>query len=210
MNRLNYFNSYSSKDDNHEDQLTRAYLVLLKHSSHTFFSFLEYCRCKQIISDSEKPISFLEILEDSWEIETQKGNPEIKTNYLLSILITDSNPENKISVQSSDRNARYDGVLTFGDKITMIIENKPRSGNVWFEQLNPSRQNLADGTMIYSNPIILEWKEIIKHLNQLLNLQTISGGEKLLIEDFLYFIDDNFAYLNPFDSFHQCKGNIEG
>ena len=209
MNRLNYFNSYSSKDDNHEDQLTRAYLVLLKHSSHTFFSFLEYCRCKQIISDSEKPISFLEILEDSWEIETQKGNPEIKTNYLLSILITDSNPENKISVQSSDRNARYDGVLTFGDKITMIIENKPRSGNVWFEQLNPSRQNLADGTMIYSNPIILEWKEIIKHLNQLLNLQTISGGEKLLIEEFLYFIDDNFAYLNPFDSFHQCKGNKE-
>jgi hypothetical protein len=210
MNRLNYFNSYSSKDENHEDQLTRAYLVLLKHSSHTFFAFMEYCRSKQIISDTEKPISFLEFLEDGWEIETQKGNPIINTRYLLSILITDSQiPENKISVQSSERNARYDGVLTFGDKLTMVVENKPRSGNVWFEQLNPSRQNLAEETVIYSTPIILEWKEIIKQLSLLLNLQTISGNEKLMIEDFLYYIDDKFAYLNPFDSFHQCKGNVE-
>jgi hypothetical protein len=91
----------------------------------------------------------------------------------------------------------------------MVIENKPRSGNVWFGQLNPSRQNLADDTIVYSNPIFLEWKEIIKQLNHLLTVPTISGYEKIMIEDFLSYIDECFPFLNPYDSFHQCKGNTE-
>jgi hypothetical protein len=75
--------------------------------------------------------------------------------------------------------------------------------------LNPSRQNLDDGTEVYSNPIILEWKEIIKQLNHLLSVPTISGYEKIMIEDFLSYVDESFPFLNPYDSFHQCKGNTE-
>jgi hypothetical protein len=91
----------------------------------------------------------------------------------------------------------------------MVIENKPRSGNVWFGQLNPSRQNLADDTIVYSNPTVLEWKEIIKQLSHLLTVPTISGYEKIMIEDFLSYTDENFPFLNPYDSFHQCKRNPE-
>jgi hypothetical protein len=210
MDRLNYFNPYQSKGGYHEDQLTRAYLVLLKHSSHAFFTFIEYVRSKHTPTSTEKPISILDFVESGWEIETQKGNPEINTNYLLSILITDAQvTSSNEAIQSSERNARYDGIITFGNNLTFVIENKPRSGNVWFGQLNPSRQNLADDAVVYLNPSLLEWKEIIKQLNHLLTVQTISGYEKIMIEDFLSFIDENFPFLNPYDSFHQCKGNIE-
>ena len=210
MNRLNYFNPYDSKAGSHEDQLTRAYLVLLKHSSHAFFTFVEYARSKHTTSGKEKPISIIDFLEQGWDFETQKGNPVINTNYLLSILITDSQIATTGSgVESSERNARYDGLITFGTNLTMVIENKPRSGNVWFGQLNPSRQNLADETKLYSNPIILEWKEIIKQLNHLLSVPTISGYERIMIEDFLSYVDESFPFLNPYDSFHQCKGNTE-
>jgi len=210
MNRLNYFNPYDSKAGSHEDQLTRAYLVLLKHSSHAFFTFIEYARSKHKTSGKEKPFTIIDLLEHGWDIETQKGNPAINTDYLLSILITDSQIATAdSSVQSSERNARYDGIITFGNNLTMVIENKPRSGNVWFGQLNPSLQNLDDGTKVYSNPIILEWKEIIKQLNHLLSVSTISGYEKIMIEDFLSYVDESFPFLNPYDSFHQCKGNTE-
>ncbi len=210
MDRLNYFNPYQSKTGEHEDQLTRAYLVLLKHSGHAFFSFFEYCRSRHKTSGNEEPISIIDYLEHGWEIETQKGNPEINTKYLLSILITDSQIEIAgSSVQSSERNARYDGIITFGSNLTMVIENKPRSGNVWFDQLNPTKQNLADDIMVYSNPTVLEWKGIIKQLNHLLSVPTIAGYEKIMIEDFLSFVDESFPHLNPFDSFHQCKGNTE-
>ena len=91
----------------------------------------------------------------------------------------------------------------------MASENKPRSENVWFEQMNPSRQNLAKNTKIYSNFIVLEWKEIIKQLNSLLETAKVSGSEKMLIEDFFAFVDENKPLLNPYDGFHQCKGNAK-
>ena len=210
MDRLNYFNPYDSKASSHEDQLTRAYLVLLKHSGHALFTFIDYARCNQTTSGDEKPISIIDLLDQDWDFETQKGNPVIDTNCLLSVLITDAQLTTADSnVKPSERNARYDGVITFGKSLTIIVENKPRSSNVWFGQLNPSRQNLADDTAVYRHPIVLEWNEIIRQLNHLLHLPTISGYEKIMIEDFLSFVDDSFPFLNPFDSLHQCKRNPE-
>ncbi len=210
MNRLNYFNPYDSKAGSHEDQLTRAYLVLLKHSSHALFTFIDYARSNQKTSGDEKPISLIDLLDQDWGFETQKGNPVIDTNCLLSVLITDAQLTTADSnVKPSERNARYDGVITFGKSLTIIVENKPRSSKVWFGQLNPSRQNLAEDTAVYRHPIVLEWKEIIKQLNHLLHLPTISGYEKIMIDDFRSFVDDSFPFLNPFDSLHQCKRNPE-
>jgi len=205
MKRMNYFNPYDSKESKHEDQLTRAYMVLLKHSSHAFFTFFEYCRDKLEPENSRPSLSILDYIENDWIIETQKNNPIIDSDYLLSVLITDESIKNNISIDSCDRNARYDGIITFGNKLTMIIENKPISNNVWFAQLNPSKQNLSEDITIYRNPIILEWKEIIKHLNSLQSISTISGYEKMMINDFLSFIDENFTFLNPYDNFSLCK-----
>lgn len=209
MNRLNYFHQYQSIDGSHENQLTRAYLVLLKYSSNVFLSFFEYCRQKHEITGNEKELTILENLGSGWEVDTQKENPVIFTNYLLSVLITDSHIVMKDSeIAPSSRRARYDGIVTLGDSLTIVIENKPSSGNVWYEQLNPARENLAEHTLVYSKPSILEWKEIIKHLNQILIHEAVSGAEKLLIEDFLEFVDANFPYLNPYEKLQQCKGNI--
>ena len=209
MDHLNIFNPYQIPG-HHENQLTRAYLVLLKLSSHALFTFMEYCRESHKTLDDEKPISTNEFLEQGWKFETQRGNPEINSDYLVSVLITDSQIKTtEASIQSSERNAIYDGIITFGNNLTVVIENKPRSDNVWFEQLNPSRQNLADYTIVYSAPIVLEWKKIVTQLSHLLSLPTMAGNERMMIEDFLSFVDENFPYLNPFDSFQQCKGNHE-
>ncbi len=212
MERLNYFNPYQSKAGHYEDQLTRAYLVLLKHSFHSFVAFYDYCKSKQTIdlTKSEKEFQLIDFLEDGWDFQTQKGNPLIETNWLLSVLITDKAIKASTeTVQSSERNARYDGLINFGKNLTIIIENKPRSENVWIGQLNPTVDNLSPETKVFSQPVILEWKEIIKQLNHLLSIPTSSGYEKLMIEDFLAYIDVQFPFLNPFDSFHQCKGNTE-
>jgi len=210
MNRLNIFNPYQSKTGEHEDQLTRAYLVLLKLSGHAFSAFVEYCLSNHKTSDNEEPISIIDLFEQDWEIETQRGNPEINTEHLLSILVTDSKitPADP-SVQRSERNARYDGIITFGGKLTMIIENKPRAEKVWINQLKPSERNLAKDIEIYKEPVFLEWKEIIKQLNDLKTVPTISGYEKIMIDDFLDYIDEKFPHLNPYDKLHLCKRNKE-
>jgi len=211
MNRLNYFNPYQSISDTHEDHLTRAYLVLLKHSFHAFSIFFEYCKHSHTIDSSkeEKPILLYPLLENGWDISTQVGNPVITTERVLSVLITDTALGKNSNTTPSERNARYDGIITFGTQLTIIIENKPRSGNVWLEQLNPSRDGLSEDAKIYSHASQLEWKAIIRQLNDLLTVPTITGYEKMLIEDFLALIDQNYPYLNPYDSFHLCKGYAE-
>ena len=205
MERLNYFNPYTSKEAHHEDQLTRAYLVLLRHSSNAFYSFIKYCDDRLILEKKEKSFLFYKYKENDWSFDTQKSNPKIETNYLLSVLITDENIKNKRRISSSTRDARYDGIITLKQKLAMIIENKPISKNVWFDQLKPSKQNLSEKTIVYRNPIILEWKEIIKHLNSLQSVPTISRCEKIMIDDFLSFVDEKFPYLNPYDNFSLCK-----
>jgi hypothetical protein len=212
MDRLNYFNPYQSIEGHYENQLTRAYMVLLRYSFHAFASFFDYCKSKHnpVTAKDEDPMYLNQLLGSDWEIQTQKGNPTINTDWLLSILITDSEiiKEDQV-VEISDRNAVYDGLISFGNKITFIIENKPRSANVWFNQLKPSRENLAEETLVYSQPIVLEWKEIIKHLNLLLSAPALAGQEKMMIGDFLEYVDQEFPYLNPFDNFSLCKGNHE-
>lgn len=210
MKRLNIFNPYQSKSGEHEDQLTRAFLVLLKLSGHAFSTFVEYCRSSHSTSGNEKPISVNDLLEQDWEIETQRANPEIKTKHLLSILITDSKIKSaSLKVQRSKRNARYDGIITFGGKLTMIIENKPRAEKVWIKQLKPAERNLAKDIKIYEKPVILEWKEIIQRLNQLQTSPSTAGHELILIDDFLEYVDEKHSYLNPYDKLHLCKRNKE-
>ncbi|MCY6411387.1 hypothetical protein QTA56_04425 [Acinetobacter sp. VNH17] len=205
MERLNCFNTYMSKDSSHEDQLTRAYLILLKYSFHVFSSFINYVEQE---NNNEYNINLLNLLNDiDWNFETQKGNPSIETNFLGSILITDEKPTSNFTVQSTKRNARYDGLISFGSQLTLIIENKPNSDHIWFSQLNPSKENLAEETKVLQKPIILEWKKIIKNLNTLLTFETLNGPEKMMINDFLNYIDHNFPKLNPYDSFKLCKSS---
>jgi hypothetical protein len=212
LERLNYFNQYNSKESHHEDVLTRAYLILLKHSFHVLALFIDYCKTKHHpdVAKSEETLALAKLIENGWGVQTQKGNPAIESDWLLSILITDINIASSVKeVQAADRRAVYDGMINFGNRMTFIIENKPRSQNVWFGQLSPSLENLSVETKIYSRPVILEWKEIIKHLNLLLSTPTLTGSEKMLVEDFLEFIDVNFSFLNPFDNLSLCKGNYE-
>lgn len=215
MNRLNVFNPYQSKEGYHEDQLTRAYLILLKHSFHVFSYFIDYCRRElpvidQSIFDSQKEgfdFSFSELFRNGLEIETQKSNPHIDSSFLLSVLISDERLEYIDFTTSSQRNARYDGLIGFGDYLTIIIENKPKSTNVWMDQTNPSKTGLSPETKIYPKPISLKWRDIISDLNSINELQLISKSELFLIEDFLDYINENFPLLNPYEKLHLCKGN---
>lgn len=186
MDRLNYFNPYQSKEAYHEDQLTRAFLVVLKYSFHAMASFYDYCHSKypeggnnQEEADQALP-RLHELLADQWEIDTQRGNPPIKTNKLLSVFITnlpnDFEKERirNRKIEAIERNAVYDGVIRFGDELTLLIENKPEYSTGWFDQLNPTKENLSEETIILPQPALLAWSETIKVLTSCLQLPSLS------------------------------------
>lgn len=214
MERLNYFNPYRRKDGGHEDQLTRAYLVLLKYSHQAFVAFYSYCLeqyGKSGSLDEEGKLPFYHhLLSSDINIDTQRKSLTFQTQKLLSVVISDKQLGYKdTKIQRHQRTARYDGIVEIGEELTIVIENKPRVENVWMDQLKPSESNFTEDKIdILSVAASLEWKEIIKQLNSILSSpESISREEKLLIEDFLSYVDDEFTVLNPYDSFDLCKDN---
>ena len=216
MSHINYFEPYESKSAHHEDQLTRAFMVILRYVPSALLIF--YDSVVNVISKKalEKDtsidlpsISQIDLSNLNFETQTQNINDTFKTNKIISVLITDEtfNPQKPVS--KSDRIARYDGIIYFSNDVAIIIENKPSSYNVWEEQLSPSAKSLPEDVEIISIAAILEWKKIIKDLNGLVKNNLIGKAEKEIVNDFLDFVDTNFPLLNPYDNVSDCKDNIE-
>lgn len=216
MSRLNYFEPYESKTNGHEDQLTRAFLVVLRYSSTALLAFYEsiYKSCldiaKQKKDESVNLPSIYDFELDKVAYATQKSDltPYV-ANKILSVLITDEKFEADQEIHCSTREARYDGIISFSKKLLIIIENKPKSYDVWEEQLSPNLTNIeTDGDFeLIRVPAIIEWKDIIKKLNSLVLLKSLSGAEKLIIGDFLDYVNKNFEFLNPYDNLCLCKNS---
>lgn len=216
MSHLNYFEPFKSKKPWHEDQLTRAFLVVLRYSPLTLFLF--YNLIEKSLSEISKKKNIAASLPSMSEIDLKnvsfdtqlKNLDNIETNFVLSILITDEKFEPKNKIKESIRGAVYDGIITFSNDITFIIENKPKSYNVWEEQLDPNLSSIKnkDDIILIGIPAIVEWKDIIRDINSILNLESVSGSEKSILNDFIDFVNSNFSFLNPYDRLSLCNNNI--
>ena len=143
MERLNYFNPYQRKSAWHEDQLTRAFLVVVRMVPLALSVLLDLIREQQIARGSELKLpSTTELLANEVEIQTQKNAVPQTTGRLVSVMMTDETWIPEGDVVASDRGARYDGILSFDPLWIIVIENKPLSHNIWEEQVHP---NLPEG-----------------------------------------------------------------
>ncbi len=216
MTHINYFEPYTSKSAHHEDQLTRAFMVVLRYVPSALLIFYD-CVVNDITKKAieknktiEIPsISEIDLSNLNFEIQTQNIIEEFKTNKLISVLITDKTFDMQKSVSKSERTARYDGVIYFSSDVAIIIENKPSHHNVWEEQLSPSVKSVPEEIEIVPIPAIIEWKTIIKNLSSLMKNNLVGRTEREVIDDFLNFVDKGFPLLNPYDNFTDCKDNIE-
>ena len=207
MNHLNYFEPYKGKEPYHEDQLTRAFLVILRMIPLVQTTFIDLIRSYQILKKHNRILPALtEPLMRLDNIETQKTSITDSQGYLVSLLMTNKNWTPETVIENADRGARYDGVIYFDSdpKWILVIENKPWSENVWEEQLKP---NISKDSKIeiVEDLVVIDWKKVIERLSALLQKQLVHGAEALLIEDFMSFVDKYFSYLNPFSKFSICK-----
>jgi len=205
MGHMNYFRPYSGKEPGHEDQLTRSFLVLLRLVPLVHAAFVDRLRAKPLKDGAEDALPPFTSLRDS-VVQTQVQSLTEPASRLVSVLMTDEHwvPEHPIT--DSPRTARYDGVIYYPPEWALVIENKPWSGNVWGEQVCPSRDGLPEGCILAGFACIL-WRDVIVSLNSLLQRELLGHADRLLVEDFIEFVDQEFPYLNPYTSFAVCKNN---
>lgn len=207
MDHLNYFSPYESKTAWHEDQLTRAFLVILRLVPIAHACFLDIVRDIQLKKGSRTVIpSFTSLPSQPATIETQVTTIGQLSGKLVSVVLTDEHVQNNTEIRASQRNARFDGVLCYPPDWVLVIENKPNVFNIWPEQLNPA---LPSGHEISIDPILVDipWRSVVEAITLLLERKLLQGCEALLLDDFLRFVDQQFPSLNPFTTFYLCKEN---
>ena len=115
MDHLNIFNSYKNKSNNHEDELTRSFLILLKSIPIVQMLFFEMIR-NEMLDLKIESIATGDLAVE--EVFTQLSNSNNLFNSdildgrtLVSIIISDDKFETEEKVTNDDRNAVYDGVV---------------------------------------------------------------------------------------------------
>ena len=207
MNRLNIFNPYKDKEINHEDVLTRNFLILVKNIPCVQTAFFELIKSKMPQIDLEsRALGELSVTEVYTQINSNGLLKGINDCKILSIIISDDELNKDHVVQESSRNARYDGVIICDPSWLFIIENKPDVNNVWLGQLNPNDED-AKGNELISDPCRLSWRNIIYIFNLLLEDNQLSYSERILIEDFLEYVNEEYSWLNPYSNLSLCRNS---
>lgn len=208
MQRLNIFNQYDSKENYHEDVLTRNLLILLKNIPIVQCSFLDMVREEMKVDYIPSCINGDIVIQDVYTQLSDTNNlfsePIIEGRTVVSIIISDEKLETATKVKKSERNARYDGVIVVNPNLLFIIENKPVKKNIWLEQLNP---NIED-VVIEEKPCCLSWRQILDNLNKIITFKLVSGIEETMILDFIEYIDSHYAWLNPYTNLSVCKDDL--
>ena len=208
MKRTNYFSGFDHKPAHYEDQLTRAFIALLRLVPPVQAAFVDHIREVQLQEDHDKvapPRSTLESPMTS--VWTQKGDLGKDSGRILSILLTNESGEVRQPVKASGRQAVYDGVVHYGDEWVFIVENKPK-GDVREDQLDPAVED-GEGWEIVDRAVRIEWKRLIRSLQHLRESEWLDGTQQLLVDDFLTLVHDQFSSLHPYPTLSSCRGRAD-
>jgi len=213
MGHLNYFEPFNHKDARHEDQLTRAFLTVLRYSPITLLATYDLVRnsisrtaAKEDVVVEMPAIADLDLVH--LNIETQRGSlPEV--SEFVSVLISNDRAPLNLDVAPIERSAIYDGIISFGQSLALVIENKPRVENVWEGQLSPSSKDIPPESKVLPIAAHLSWRDIVLLVTKLMQQDAIGGAERMIMHDLLEYINANYSYLNPFESLVLCKNNPE-
>ena len=202
MAHVDIFSPFRRRSELHEDRLTWGLAVALKYAPE-LQRFLRDLVMSQIPSDRWRK-------DAGWDpaaISTQTAQVGADAAFVVSVLVSDASLTAPVNVGKADRVARYDGVVEYSDGLVLIIENKPRIGDVWTGQLSPSKdlfKDLPDDVELYECVVSLEWAEILEGILSYTGSPVASYPERSIAGDFLSFVKDLHPSLSPYRTFELC------
>jgi hypothetical protein len=199
---LNFFEPWERFPANHENQLTRALLVVLRCCPIAHQAWLSLIDRNLALRSLPRPT-----------FDTQRGKilrseDQPKTNEPIrgiSVLCAaDASNEVQGAVLESDRGQVLDGIVRYGDHSVIVLESKLHESA---DDRQARNINLHGQPIHFDGPVRkVSWRDVLACFNDLADEKrsSVSGAEREILNDFLAFIDKNFPQLGPFNTIGRC------
>ncbi|MBB1471650.1 hypothetical protein H5368_01245 [Luteimonas sp. MC1782] len=197
-NHLNFFVPYESATSWHENQLTRALLVVLRYSPIAHQAWLHLVAPERSLQTLPKA----EFATQRQRIMTGPPGAEGDAIPGISVWLAPDAERVRASVEASDRQQVLDAIISYGSDLVIVVENKI-SWRGPTEQAH--RINLHGAPVKFDEqPRSVQWQHLLEILADLVERDLVHGAERLLIGDFLDLVDDYFPHIGPYSTLGRC------
>jgi hypothetical protein len=203
---LNVFEPYRDLGRGHEDQLTRAAMIVLRLvplARETLLREIGESSQSQL-PDCSVDLQASHIVDPSEE--GAAAGQTVQRGRLVSVFLTpDFEPEEiEEEVTDTDRGQRFDGVLRFDPELVVLIESKvcrrwaKRNGH------RVAEVNLGGVHFAKRRTCLLRWHDLLESWWRLAEIGVLSPAEQALIQDILSYAHQDFGQLLPFGSLRRA------
>lgn len=202
-NHLNFFAPYESLAAGHENQLTRALMVVLRYSPMAHQAWLGLVapgRGLHKLPSAQFAIQRERVLPDySFVEETEEISG-------ISVWLAPDAQDIDAPVEPSDRRQVLDAIISYGDDLVMVIENKIG----WSKPTQQPYQVNVHGMPVSFDqaPRSVQWQGVLEALADLVERDLVHGAERLVISDFLGFVEERFPRIGPYSSLRRCGDSV--
>jgi hypothetical protein len=198
---LNIFEPYRELGRTHEDQLTRAAMIVLRLVPLARETLLRAIgeRSLSELPDCTVDMQATYIVDAS---EESAAGGEVRRERLVSVFLTpDTEPEEPArEVTDTDRGQRFDGVLRFDPELVVLVESKVCTRWARRDGHRVAELNLGSARFAERRTCVLRWHDLLESWWRLVELGLLGPAERALVQDLLSYAHNDFAHLLPFGS----------
>lgn len=191
---LNFFQPFESLSPNHENQLTRALLLVLSLCPIAHECWLARLDTGRRLYELPQPA-----------FDTQRRAIALKQDReeplpLVSVYLAPGPSLTKDTmVLASDRTQVLDAIIAYPGALVVVVENKIgddvdwQAGNI---NITGVAVKLSEG----QKPVAVRWPDLLMDFNGILERGLVGGAEAALLSDFLVYVEDHFPGLGPYQT----------
>jgi len=202
---LNVFEPYRELSSHHEDQLTRAAMIVLRMVPLARETLL---RAIGEGSLSGLPECSLDMQATHVVDPAPAGGEEQAParGRLVSVFLTPDIEPFPLAeeVSETDRGPRFDGVLRFDPELVVVVESKVCRRWARRDGHRAAELNLRGARFGERRTCLLPWHDLLESWMRLIELDLLSTAERSLVQDMLDYAHRDFAHLLPFGSLRRA------
>jgi hypothetical protein len=196
---LNVFEPYRELGRSHEDQLTRAAMIVLRLVPMAREALLQAIGEP---SQSRLPDCVVDMqatnLVDPTEENAAGG--EVERERLVSVFLTPDTEPVDVSpeITEIDRGQRFDGVLRFDPELVVVLESKVCRRWARRDGKRVAEMNLGGTRFEHSRTCVLHWHDLLESWWRLVELGVLAPAEQAIVGDVLSYAHQDFGELLPY------------